>query len=282
MTVGIRTRRRVVHKSVDRRRNKRVIVVEGHGGGRKMEDSDGEVFASVEQLDHLSKVRLKSRTLPSNIKQRQSEKRFSKGEENDSKFSRLRMRRSVVSKDSGLERKSLSRVRKEWGKDVDVTKNGKAGDARLFVQKPTKGMRKFSDYEHNGEGFYRRKERSLKTEASTGNISLKRRKFDRELAENSSGCDAELEELDKPLTKDGEDQISEQKPIRRPTRVLDKTGKKIRVETKPMVNGSTEASVSKKTTKRVIKIDPYDISNKRLDDGVPKIGQYFMLVYSSL
>lgn len=265
-------KRRVIHKSADRRRNKSIVGVKRHGGGYKMEYSDGEVFARVKELDHLSNAIAKGRNLRSNIKL--SEKRFAR-EGNDSELSRWKMR-SVVSKDAGKERKSLFRVQKEWGKDVDVAKKGKAGDARLFAGKPTKAMRKVfdgdvSDYEHNGGGFCRRKEKSMKTEATAGMIRLKRRKFDRELAKNSPGCDAEWEELEKhAMTKDGENEISEQKPIRRPTRVLDKTGKKIRVQTKPMENASAGISVSKKPTRRVIKIDPYDISNKRLDDGASK------------
>ncbi|XP_020700991.1 uncharacterized protein LOC110112940 isoform X1 [Dendrobium catenatum] len=274
MAVGIRMKRRVVDKYADRRRNKNIVGAKGHGGRYNMEDSDGEVFARVEELAHLPNMSVKGRNLRSSIKQ--SEKRFARREENDSELSSWRMRRSVVSKDVGRERKSFFGVRKERGKDVDAAKKGKAGDARLFAGKPLRAMRKvadedFSDYEHNGGDFYRRRERSMKTEASAGKIRLKRRKFDVELAEDSPRCDAESVELEKhAVTKDGENQNSEQKPIRRPTRVLDKTGKKIRVQTKAMEKGSTETSVSKKTTRRVIKIDPYDISNKRLDDGVPK------------
>ncbi|XP_020575331.1 uncharacterized protein LOC110021252 [Phalaenopsis equestris] len=261
MAVGIHMRRRVV-------RNK---FSDGRRGGYAREDSDGEVFAKVEELDHLSNVRSKGRSLRTNIKQ--SDKTFARGEENDSKLSRWRMRRSV-SKDAGKESNLLLRTRKEWGKDADVARKGRAGDVRLFAGKPVRAMRKtvdrdFSDHEHDNGGFYRRKERNMQTEAYARKISLKRRKFDGELADNV--CDVEMDGLEKPATiKVGENQISEQKPIRRPTRLLDKTGKKIRVQTKSIENGLTETSASKKKTRRVIKIDPYDFSNKRLIDGAPR------------
>ncbi|XP_072996542.1 uncharacterized protein [Typha latifolia] len=70
-------------------------------------------------------------------------------------------------------------------------------------------------------------------------------------------------------SKEKPDETTEQKVRKFPSRVLDKTGKKIRVSKKNSEDGSAEISAPKKR-KRVIRIDPYDISNKRLDDTVPQ------------
>ncbi|KAF3340554.1 GTP-binding protein EngB [Carex littledalei] len=58
---------------------------------------------------------------------------------------------------------------------------------------------------------------------------------------------------------------TEPKVRRLPSRVLDKSGKKVRVIRKELTRGSVEKGDQVKR-KRVIKIDPYDASNKRLDD----------------
>ncbi|RRT50658.1 hypothetical protein B296_00051589, partial [Ensete ventricosum] len=68
--------------------------------------------------------------------------------------------------------------------------------------------------------------------------------------------------------KDKAGPIAEQKHQRYQTRVLDKSGKKIRISRKALADGTEETGRPLKKKKRVIKIDPYDISNKRLDDSV--------------
>ncbi|CAL9127828.1 unnamed protein product [Musa textilis] len=68
--------------------------------------------------------------------------------------------------------------------------------------------------------------------------------------------------------KDKADPIAEQKHRRYLTRVLDKSGKKIRINRKALADGTEETSRPPKKKKRVMKIDPYDISNKRLYDSV--------------
>ncbi|WOK96704.1 hypothetical protein Cni_G05411 [Canna indica] len=77
------------------------------------------------------------------------------------------------------------------------------------------------------------------------------------------------DEVSEELTqkKDKGDQIVQQKHQRFQTRVLDKSGKKIRVNRKALAGDTAETSRPLKKKKRVIKIDPYDISNKRLDDS---------------
>ena len=67
----------------------------------------------------------------------------------------------------------------------------------------------------------------------------------------------------------GGDQVAEQKAVRRQTRMLDKSGKKIRVGQTRSDEGSAEKDAPVKKKKRVMKIDKYDISNKRLDDSPP-------------
>ncbi|XP_015690321.1 uncharacterized protein LOC102706827 isoform X2 [Oryza brachyantha] len=64
---------------------------------------------------------------------------------------------------------------------------------------------------------------------------------------------------------DDPSQIAEEKPRPRRTRVLDKTGKKIRVVKKDSVS-DTEEPLPPKKRKRM-KLDPYDTSNKRLEDS---------------
>ncbi|KAJ4818231.1 P-loop containing nucleoside triphosphate hydrolases superfamily protein [Rhynchospora pubera] len=69
--------------------------------------------------------------------------------------------------------------------------------------------------------------------------------------------------LEEDEDKENQGHISKPK-LQRSSRVLDKTGKKIRVNWKKLGSRSEEKSELKR--KRLIKIDPYDNSNKRLDD----------------
>uniref|UniRef100_A0A0D9W0P0 EngB-type G domain-containing protein n=1 Tax=Leersia perrieri TaxID=77586 RepID=A0A0D9W0P0_9ORYZ len=64
---------------------------------------------------------------------------------------------------------------------------------------------------------------------------------------------------------DDSGQIAEEKPRPRRTRVLDKSGKKIRVVKKDSVSDTEEALPPKK--RKRMKLDPYDTSNKRLEDS---------------
>lgn len=88
------------------------------------------------------------------------------------------------------------------------------------------------------------------------------------------GRDDTKEELSEQNSKSkgGSNQVAEEKPVRRLTRVLDKTGKMIRVAQKRSDDGSAEKVAPVKNKKRGIKLDPYDISNKRLDDALPTGG----------
>lgn len=257
-----------VHKPADRR-NKSIVGGRGHTGGYKIEDSDGEVFYRVGKLDRFSNLGKKGRNLRS--EPMKSNTRLERGKEIDSDLSR-RMRRADLSKNAGKEMNYLVKGRKEWGKNDNVDKKSRSSNVRLFKGKPYTERRRdvdggASDYVQSIGGFSRSKERSMKTEASAVKIRFKRKKFDVGLDKKSHGDDAEG--LEKQGV-DGENQISEQKPVCHPTRVLDKTGKMMRVQYKSVKDGSTVTDASKKKTRRVIKIDPYDFSNKRLDDGAPK------------
>ncbi|KAK8936129.1 GTP-binding protein [Platanthera zijinensis] len=284
MTVGVRMTRSSVHKPADRR-NKSIVGGKGHTGGYKIEDSDGrhagghkiedsddKVFYRAEKLDSFSNLGKKGRNLRSDPMKGNT--RFERGKENDSDLSHWRMRTADPSKNAGRERRYLVKGRKEWDKNVNVDKKSRSSNVRLFTGKPYTGMRRVvdgdaSNYVQSNGGFSRGKERSMKTEASAGKIRFKRRRVDGGLDKKGNGDDAEEEELEKQGV-DGKNQISEQKPVSHPTRVLDKTGKMMRVQYKSVKDGSTETIASKKKNRRVIKIDPYDFSNKRLDDGVPK------------
>jgi hypothetical protein len=65
--------------------------------------------------------------------------------------------------------------------------------------------------------------------------------------------------------KENQGHVPEPKIQRSSSRVLEKTGKKVRVNRKELGTGSVEKGNQVKR-RRVIKIDPYDQSNKRLDD----------------
>lgn len=69
-------------------------------------------------------------------------------------------------------------------------------------------------------------------------------------------------------SNDGNDKVAEKKLVKR-QRVIDKTGKKIRIAQNHSEDGSEAKGAPPKKKKRIIKLDPYDISNKRLDDTVP-------------
>ncbi|XP_074558902.1 uncharacterized protein LOC141814850 [Curcuma longa] len=68
--------------------------------------------------------------------------------------------------------------------------------------------------------------------------------------------------------KSNSSQLTETKHERFQTRVLDKSGKKIRVNRKALGNAPAGTNLPVRKKKRGIRIDPYDTSNKRLDDGV--------------
>lgn len=77
--------------------------------------------------------------------------------------------------------------------------------------------------------------------------------------------------------KSNSSQLTETKHERFQTRVLDKSGKKIRVNRKALGNAPAGTNLPVRKKKRGIRIDPYDTSNKRLDDGVTNSGQYLSL-----
>lgn len=72
-------------------------------------------------------------------------------------------------------------------------------------------------------------------------------------------------------------QLPETKHERFQTRVLDKSGKKIRVNRKALANATDGTNLPVRKKKRGIRIDPYDTSNKRLDDGVTNSSKYLLL-----
>ncbi|XP_073114526.1 uncharacterized protein [Elaeis guineensis] len=107
-------------------------------------------------------------------------------------------------------------------------------------------------------------------ETSADKLRVKEKKIDGTVSTNRHKGDAEDEVLGKDgKSKEKSNQFAEKKQIRLQTRVLDKTGKKMRINRKASGDGSAESSAPPKKRKRVIKIDPYDISNKRLDDTIP-------------
>ncbi|XP_065016180.1 uncharacterized protein LOC103992524 isoform X2 [Musa acuminata AAA Group] len=106
-------------------------------------------------------------------------------------------------------------------------------------------------------------------ETSADNLRLKGKEIPRVMSADrhvvGSGDDVSEKHAWK---KDKADPIAEQKHRRYQTRVLDKYGKKTRINRKALADGTEEIGRPLKKKKRVIKIDPYDISNKRLDDSV--------------
>ncbi|XP_048532368.1 uncharacterized protein LOC125511124 [Triticum urartu] len=98
------------------------------------------------------------------------------------------------------------------------------------------------------------------------------KKFDKDIRvdrRNGDTTNADLDEHDAGSRKsDDSQQNAEDKPRARPTRVLDKTGKKLRVYRKDSVSDSEEIAPPKK--RKRMKLDPYDTSNKRIEDATPK------------
>uniref|UniRef100_A0ACD6A9H6 Uncharacterized protein n=1 Tax=Avena sativa TaxID=4498 RepID=A0ACD6A9H6_AVESA len=94
------------------------------------------------------------------------------------------------------------------------------------------------------------------------------KKFDKEIRVDRRN-DADLDEHAAGSRKsDDSGQITEEKPRARPTRVLDKTGKKLRVFKKDSVSDSEEIAPPKK--RKRMKLDRYDTSNKRIEDATLK------------
>lgn len=98
------------------------------------------------------------------------------------------------------------------------------------------------------------------------------KKFDKDVRvnrRNDGAANADLNEHVAGSRKsDDLSQITEEKPRPRTTRVLDKTGKKLRVFKKDSVSDSEEIAPPKK--RKRMKLDPYDTSNKRIEDSTPK------------
>ncbi|KAI4985952.1 hypothetical protein ZWY2020_018582 [Hordeum vulgare] len=98
------------------------------------------------------------------------------------------------------------------------------------------------------------------------------KKFDKDIRvdrRNGGATNADFDEHDEGSRKsDDSRQNTEEKPRARPTRVLDKTGKKLRVYKKDSVSDSEEIAPPKK--RKRMKLDPYDTSNKRIEDATPK------------
>ncbi|BAF13606.1 uncharacterized protein [Oryza sativa Japonica Group] len=102
--------------------------------------------------------------------------------------------------------------------------------------------------------------------------SSKGKKFDtptRVSRQKEAATDANLDDHGAESKKsDDSGQIADEKPRPRRTRVLDKTGKKIRVANKDPVSDIEETLPPKK--RKRMKLDPYDTSNKRLEDSTAK------------
>ncbi|XP_071674645.1 uncharacterized protein [Lolium perenne] len=94
------------------------------------------------------------------------------------------------------------------------------------------------------------------------------KKFDKDIRADRRN-DADLDDHVAGSRKSDESgQMTEEKPRARPTRVLDKTGKKLRVFKKDSVSDSEEIAPPKK--RKRMKLDRYDTSNKRIEDATPK------------
>jgi hypothetical protein len=104
------------------------------------------------------------------------------------------------------------------------------------------------------------------------------KKFDKDIRADRRN-DADLDEHVAGTRKSDESgQMTEEKPRARPTRVLDKTGKKLRVFKKDSVSDSEEIAPPKK--RKRMKLDRYDTSNKRIEDATPKEdGTYAILPF---
>ncbi|KAH7654045.1 GTP-binding protein ribosome biogenesis YsxC protein [Dioscorea alata] len=170
-------------------------------------------------------------------------------------------------------------VRRSIRKD-GFARNGKVSDFRLSQEKPSYARRgRIAVDDSNGRkkservAFKPRRRdeefRSASREAlSKGKLVSKEKKMDHKKDKNGAKGDSGEKILEQNVIgEENKADLSEgKKRVIYQTRLLDKTGKKIRGHKKD--SDDEVADAEKKKRKRVIRIDPYDISNKRLDDGI--------------
>lgn len=167
---------------------------------------------------------------------------------------------------------SLKRGRKEKNESSLVVRKGKVGSFNTGSKKKTKNA-EFSD---RIEGGKPRVKGGKSFEISKKRIRAKGKGVDEIAPSGQSKRSAKNMALEECKKSEGDvDPVEEQKIYRSPSRVLDKTGKKIRVSRKGSSDESNAETSAPKKRKRVIKLDPYDISNKRLDDTPRQSGLYF-------
>nr|CAD1817490.1 unnamed protein product [Ananas comosus var. bracteatus] len=158
---------------------------------------------------------------------------------------------------------SFKRGRKEKTESSLAVRKGKFGFFNTGSKKKTKNA-EFSD---RIEGGKLRVKGGKSFEISKKRIRAKGKGVDEIPLSGQSKRGAKNMALEGREKSEGDvDPVEEQKIYRSPSRVLDKTGKKIRVSRKGSSDESNAETSAPKKRKRVIKLDPYDISNKRLDD----------------
>ncbi|KAL5218175.1 hypothetical protein ABZP36_018859 [Zizania latifolia] len=145
--------------------------------------------------------------------------------------------------------------------DEDDLRSGKRSDSMVS------GVSRGGRYKSMVSGINR--ERKGRSVLSKNGEASKGKKFDtptRVSRQKEAARNANLDDhVAESKKSDDSGQIAEEKPRPHRTRVLDKTGKKIRVMKKDSVSDSEEAIPPKK--RKRMKLDPYDTSNKRLEDS---------------
>ena len=190
--------------------------------------------------------------------------------------------------ESGDRSRSLRRSIRKDG----FARNGKACDFRLSQEKPSYARRGRIAVDDSNGG--KKSERvAFKLRGRDGELrsvsreALSKGKLEKKMGhtkeKNGAKGDSGEKFSDRSVIGDEKkaDLSEEKRRVIYQTRLLNKTGKKIRGHKKD--SDDEVADAMKKKRKRVIRIDPYDISNKRLDDGISSEGQCFLcfMFYSS-
>ncbi|KAJ0975510.1 hypothetical protein J5N97_017475 [Dioscorea zingiberensis] len=176
------------------------------------------------------------------------------------------------------DRSQSSSVRRSIIRGDGVARKGKPSDLRLSQRKPRYAKRGslVADDSNGGKKSERiafkprvrgREGPSVGSEAlSKGKLKSNEKKMNGRMPKYGAKGDSEEKILDKGVIGEEEkDSSVEKKRVIYQTRLLDKSGKKIRGHKKDTDDVVADAQPKKR--KRIIRIDPYDISNKRHYDG---------------
>lgn len=250
----------------------------GNSKGRRGEsesddvDSDGEPYRRARSRDYRSNSCVKGGDYGL-VRERNGREVRRKGS-----FDSVKRRRADDALEVGESRKYLGKpsnversIRKPsyWKQrdfgvdDFDTEEKKSNGEAYAL-----RGHRGRKDDNHGHRDSRRSEVRGVSVKEPADKLGLKGKKRDGMISSDKRKGYAEAKLLEKHAKlKDKSDQIATQKLDKQQARVFDKSGKKIESHRKSSDDLPMATDAPPKKRKR-IRIDPYDISSKRLDDGV--------------